>query len=71
MRITARLEPLRPRHHKQASDIEKKRGQRFQATATDLPGHHHPRLDAFSRNHASVETAIKDGKNLELRRFPF
>lgn len=71
MRVTARLEPLHPRHHKQASQIEKQRGQRFCATATDLPGHHYPRLDAFSRNHAGVEAAIKDGKNLGLRRFPF
>jgi hypothetical protein len=71
MRVTARLEPLHPKHHKQASAIEKKRAQRFQATATDLPGHHYPRLDVFHRNHAGVESVIKDGKNLGLRHFPF
>jgi hypothetical protein len=70
MRITARTEPLHPRHHKQASPIEKHRGQRFQAVATDLPGHHYPRLDAFHRNHACVESVIKDGKDLGLRRLP-
>ncbi|MBF8193121.1 IS1380 family transposase [Nonomuraea sp. K274] len=71
MRLLARTEPLHPRHHKQASAIEKQRGQRFQVVAHDLPGHHYPRLDAFTRNHAGVESAIKDAKNLGLRRFPF
>lgn len=70
MRITARVEPLHPKHRKQASDIEKQRGQRFQATATDLPGHHYPRLDVFHRHHAGVESDIKDAKNLGLRRMP-
>jgi hypothetical protein len=70
MRVLARTEPLHPRHHKQASLIEKQRGQRFQALATDLPGHHYPRLDAFHRNHACVESVIKDGKDLGLRRLP-
>jgi hypothetical protein len=70
MRLLARTEPLHPRHHKQASAIEKQRGQRFQATATDLPGNHYPRLDAFHRNHAGVEAVIKDGKDLGLRRLP-
>jgi Transposase DDE domain group 1 len=70
MRVMARTEPLHPRHRKQASAVEKQRGQRFQATATDLPGHHYPRLDAFHRNHANVEAAIKDGKDLGLRRLP-
>jgi hypothetical protein len=50
--------------------VEKKRGQRFQAVATDLPGHHYPHLDAFHRHHAGVETIIKDAKNLGLRRLP-
>ncbi|MGI5285798.1 transposase [Nonomuraea polychroma] len=71
MRLLARTEPLHPRHHKQASAIEKQRGQRFQVVAHDLPGHHYPRLDAFTRNHAGVESVIKDAKNLGLRRFPF
>jgi len=66
----ARTEPLHPRHRKQASTIEKQRGQRFQAVATDLPGHHYPRLDAFHRNHAGIEAVIKDGKDLGLRRLP-
>jgi hypothetical protein len=66
----AHTEPLHPRHRKQASTIERKRGQRFQATATDLPGHHYPRLDAFRRQHAGVEAVIKDGKDLGLRRLP-
>ena len=70
MRITARTEPLHPRHRKQASEVEKRRGQRFQAVATDLPGHHYPKLDAFHRNHAGVETVIKDAKNLGLKRLP-
>lgn len=70
MRILARTEPLHPKHRKQASDVEKRRGQRFQAVATDLPGHHYPRLDAFHRHHAGVETIIKDAKNLGLRRLP-
>jgi hypothetical protein len=70
MRVMARTEPLHPKHRKQASDIEKKRGQRFQAVATDLPGHHYPRQDAFHRNHAGVESVIKDGKDLGLRRLP-
>jgi hypothetical protein len=70
MRVMARTEPLHPRHHKQASPAERKRGQRFQATATDLPGHHYPRLDAFHRNHAGIESVIKDGKDLGLRRLP-
>jgi len=65
MRVLARTEPLHPRHRKQASAAEKQRGQRFQATATDLPGHHYPRLDAFHRNHATVESVIKDNKNLD------
>jgi len=69
-RTLARTEPLHPRHHKQASAIEKQRGQRFQAIATDLPGHHYPRLDAFHRNHAGIESVIKDGKDLGLRRLP-
>jgi hypothetical protein len=64
LRLLARTEPLHPRHRKQASEVEKQRGQRFQATATDLPGHHYPRLDAFHRNHAGVESVIKDGKDL-------
>jgi hypothetical protein len=71
LRVTARIEPLHPKHRKQASEIEKKRSQRFQAVATDLPGHHYPRLDAFHRNHAGVESVIKDGKDLGLRRMPF
>jgi hypothetical protein len=70
MRVMARTEPLHPKHRKTASDIEKKRGQRFQAVATDLPGHHYPRLDVFHRNHAGVESVIKDGKDLGLRRLP-
>jgi hypothetical protein len=70
MRLMARTEPLHPRHRKQASPIERKREQRFQATATDLPGYRYPKLDAFSRNHAVVESAIKDGKDLGLRRLP-
>jgi hypothetical protein len=70
MRVLARTEPLHPRHRKQASPIEKQRGQRFQATATDLPGDHYPRLDAFHRNHAGIEAVIKDGKDLGLRRLP-
>jgi hypothetical protein len=69
-RILARTEPLHPKHRKQASEIEKRRGQRFQAVATDLPGNHYPKLDAFHRNHAGVETVIKDAKNLGLRRLP-
>lgn len=71
LRVMARTEPLHPKYRKQASDLEKKRGQRFQAVAMDLPGHHYPRLDAFHRNHAGVESTIKEGKNLGLRRFPF
>jgi hypothetical protein len=70
MRTLARTEPLHPKHRKQASEIEKRRGQRFQAVATDLPGHHYPKLDAFHRNHARVETVIKDAKNLGLTRLP-
>ena len=70
LRVLAHTEPLHPRHRKQASEVEKQRGQRFQATATDLPGHHYPRLDAFHRNHADVEAVIKDGKDLGLRRLP-
>jgi hypothetical protein len=70
MRVMARTEPLHPRHRKQASDIEKQRGQRFQAVATDLPGHHYPRLDAFHRNHAGIEAVIKTSKDLGLRRLP-
>ncbi len=70
LRVMARTEPLHPRHRKQASTIEKQRGQRFQAVATDLPGHHYPRLDAFHRNHAGIEAVIKDGKDLGLRRLP-
>lgn len=70
IRVLARTEPLHPRHRKQASEAEKQRGQRFQAIATDLPGHHYPRLDAFHRNHAGVEAVIKTGKDLGLRRLP-
>jgi hypothetical protein len=70
MRTMARTEPLHPKHRKQASEIEKRRGQRFQAVATDLPGHHYPKLDAFHRNHATVETVIKDAKSLGLTRLP-
>jgi hypothetical protein len=70
MRVLARTEPLHPRHRKQASAVEKQRGQRFQAIATDLPGHHYPRLDVFHRNHARVESVIKNGKDLGLRRLP-
>lgn len=70
MRLLARTEPLHPRYRKQASDIERQRQQRFQVAATDLPGHHYPKLDAFSRNHAIVESVIKDGKDLGLRRLP-
>ncbi|RSM50584.1 IS1380 family transposase [Actinoplanes sp. ATCC 53533] len=70
MRTMARTEPLHPRHRKQASNLEKRRGQRFQAVATDLPGRHYPKLDAFHRNHARVETVIKDAKNLGLTRLP-
>ncbi len=69
-RTLARTEPLHPKHRKQASDVEKRRGQRFQAVATDLPGNHYPKLDAFHRNHAGVETVIKDAKNLGLKRLP-
>jgi Transposase DDE domain group 1 len=70
LRVHARLEPLHPKHRKNASPIEKKRGQRFQAVATDLPGYHYPRTDAFHRDHADVESVIKDSKNLGLRRMP-
>ena len=70
MRTLARTEPLHPKHRKQASEIEKRRGQRFQAVATDLPGHHYPKLDAFHRNHATVENVIKDAKSLGLTRLP-
>jgi hypothetical protein len=69
-RTLARTEPLHPKHRKHASAIEKHRGQRFQTVATDLPGHHYPKLDAFHRNHARVETVIKDAKNLGLTRLP-
>lgn len=69
-RTLARTEPLHPKHRKQASEVEKRRGQRFQAVATDLPGNHYPKLDAFHRNHAGVETVIKDAKNLGLKRLP-
>ena len=70
MRLMARIEPLHPKHRKQASDIECQRGQRFQVTATDVPGHHYPKLDAFHRNHAGIESIIKQGKDLGLRRMP-
>lgn len=70
IRIMARTEPLHPRNRKQASPIERERGQRFQATATNLPGNHYPKLDAFHRNHAGVESIIKQGKDLGLRRMP-
>jgi hypothetical protein len=50
--------------------VEKRRGLRFQAVATDIPEHHYPKLDAFHRNHAGVENVIKDAKNLGLRRLP-
>jgi hypothetical protein len=70
MRVLARTEPLHPRYRKQASPTERQRGQRFQATATDLPGNHYPRLDAFHRNHAGVESVIKHSKDLGLRRLP-
>lgn len=70
MRLMARTEPLHPRHRKQASPVERQRQQRFQAVATDLPGHRYPKLDALHRNHAMVESAIKDGKDLGLRRLP-
>jgi hypothetical protein len=70
MRTLARTEPLHPKHRKQASEIEKRRGQRFQAVATDLPGYHYPKLDAFHRNHATVENVIKAAKNLGLTRLP-
>ena len=69
-RTLARTEPLHPKHRKQASDVEQRRRQRFQAVATDLPGNHYPKLDAFHRNHATVETVIKDAKNLGLKRLP-
>jgi hypothetical protein len=69
-RTLARTEPLHPKHRQQASEVEKRRGQRFQAVATDLPGNHYPKLDAFHRNHAGVETIIKDAKNLGLKRLP-
>jgi hypothetical protein len=71
MRILARTEPLHPRHHTNASEVEKKRGQRFQAIATDLPGHHYPRTDAFARHHAIVEDDVKDAKALGLKTLPF
>lgn len=71
MRIGARLEPLHPKHRKNASQVEQQRSQRFQAVAHNLPGHHYPRQDAFHRNHAGVESVIKDAKNLGLRHFPF
>jgi hypothetical protein len=70
MRLMARTEPLHPRHRKQASTVERRREQRFQVVATDLPGYRYPKLDAFHRNHAVVESAIKDGKDLGLRRLP-
>ena len=70
MRTMTRTEPLHPKHRKQASEMEKRRGQRFQAVATDLPGHHYPKLDAFHRNHAAVENVIKDVKSLGLTRLP-
>jgi DDE family transposase len=70
MRVHARIEPLHPRHRKQASDIEKARGQRFQAIATDLGGHHYPRIDVLHRNHAGVEDVIRTSKDLGLRRMP-
>jgi hypothetical protein len=47
-----------------------RRSTRFQVVAYDLPGHRYPTLDAFHRNHAVVESAIKDGKDLGLRRLP-
>jgi hypothetical protein len=40
-RTLARTEPLHPKHRKQASEVEKRRGQRFQAVATDLPDLHY------------------------------
>ncbi|MEN3616191.1 hypothetical protein AAH979_42850 [Plantactinospora sp. ZYX-F-223] len=64
LRVLARTEPLHPRHRKQASEAEKHCEQRFQAIATDLPGHPYPKLDAFHRNHAGIEPVIKDGKDL-------
>lgn len=70
MRLMARTEPLHPRHRKQASTVERQREQRFQVVATDLPGYRYPKLDAFHRNHAVVESAIKHGKDLGLRRLP-
>jgi Transposase DDE domain group 1 len=70
MRLMARTEPLHPRHRKQASAVERQRGQRFQVVATDLPGYRYPKLDAFHRNHAVVESTIKAGKDLGLRRLP-
>ncbi|WP_285710413.1 transposase [Microtetraspora sp. NBRC 16547] len=69
--MNARTEPLHPKHRKKASEVKKKCGQRFQAVAHDLPGRHYPRLDAFHRNHAGVQDAIKDSKSLGLRAFPF
>jgi hypothetical protein len=74
MAVHARIEPLHPRHRKQASDIEKTRGQRFQAIATDTDGitggHDYPRIDVLHRNHAGVEDVIRTAKDLGLRRMP-
>lgn len=70
LRIMVRTEPLHPRQRKQASPTERERGRRFQATATNLPGNHYPKLDAFHLNHAGVESIMKQGKALKLRRMP-
>jgi hypothetical protein len=70
MRLMARLEPLHPRHRKNASAIEKRRNQRFCVFAFDVAGHHYAHIDARHRNHATVEDAIRHGKDCGLGRFP-
>jgi hypothetical protein len=69
-RVIIRDEPLHPRYRKDASELEKNLGRRFQLIATNTRAGQICWLDARHRAHAHVENCIKNGKDTGLRRLP-
>ncbi|GAA1989795.1 IS1380-like element ISMsm3 family transposase [Nocardiopsis rhodophaea] len=69
-RVIVRKEPLHPRYERDATDYEKRTGQRYQAFSTNTARGQSAFLDARHRHHATVEQRIRDSKACGLGRLP-
>ena len=70
LRVIVRREPIHPKYTRELKPYERATGWRFQAIATNTPGHQLQWLDARHRGHTHVESAIRRAKALTLNLMP-